>query len=180
MSEGFLCLQRISTIFKMMKTAKVEFDYKVFDSIKELNAADAGLLAAARKATKNSFAVFSNFKVGAAARLKNENEIMIGSNQENAAYPVGICAERALMASVASRFGNKVIETMAISYVNKNKGRKSNEPISPCGMCRQALVQYQVNTKHPIRLILSGQSGKVYMIKDAKNLLPLGFDGSML
>jgi cytidine deaminase len=163
-----------------MRTAKVEFDYQVFDSIKELNAADAELLDTARKATRNSFAIFSNFKVGAAARLKNEKEIMIGSNQENASYPVGICAERALMASVASRFGNKIIETMAVSYVNDNEGKKSDEPISPCGMCRQALVQYEVNTQHPIRLILSGSSGKVYIINEAKNLLPLGFDGSVL
>ena len=163
-----------------MNTAKVEFQYKVYDSIKELDAGDAALLNAARKATKNSFAKFSNFKVGAAARLKNEKEIMTGSNQENASYPVGICAERALLAAVASRFGNKTIETMAISYLNNNKGKKSSEPISPCGMCRQALVQYEVNTKHPIRLILSGQSGKVYLINEAKSLLPLQFDGSVL
>jgi len=163
-----------------MNKAKVEFDYKVYDSIKELTPADAELLNTARKATKNSFAIFSNFKVGAAARLKNEKEIMIGSNQENASYPVGICAERALMAAVASRFGTKVIEAMAVSYVNRNKGKKSTEPITPCGMCRQALVQYEVNTKNPIRLILSGSSGKVFVIDSAKFLLPLQFDGSAL
>ena len=163
-----------------MEKAKVEFDYKVYDSIKELTSADADLLNAARKATKNSFAIFSNFKVGAAARLKNEKEIMIGSNQENASYPVGICAERALLAAVASRFGNKVIEAMAVSYVNKNKGKKSSAPITPCGMCRQALVQYEVNTRQRIRLILSGSSGKVFIIDSAQFLLPLQFDGSAL
>ncbi|TMI62520.1 MAG: cytidine deaminase [Bacteroidetes bacterium] len=163
-----------------MKTAKLEFNYEVYNSSKELNTADAALLNAARKATKNSFARYSNFNVGAAAKLKDEKEIMIGSNQENASYPVSICAERGLMAAVAGKFGKKVIETMAISYVNKNKGKKSSEPISPCGMCRQALVQYEENTKHPIRLILSGKSGKVYVIAEAKHLLPLQFDGTKL
>jgi cytidine deaminase len=84
------------------------------------------------------------------------------------------------MAAVASRFGNKAIEAMAVSYVNNNKGKKSTEPISPCGMCRQALVQYEVNTKHPIRLILGGSSGKVFVIETANFLLPLQFDGSAL
>jgi cytidine deaminase len=163
-----------------MKTAKLEFRYEVYSNIGELDTTDAALLKAARKATRNSFARYSNFKVGAAAKLKGEKEFMTGSNQENASYPVGICAERALLAAVASRFGKKIIETMAISYVNANKGKKSNDPISPCGMCRQALLQQEVNTRHPVRLILSGQSGKVYIISRAKHLLPLQFDGSAL
>jgi cytidine deaminase len=163
-----------------MEKQKFEFQYLVFDSIKELNDDDAALLEAARKATENSFAKFSNFKVGAAARLEGEKAIMIGSNQENASYPVGICAERALLSAVASKFGTKVIKSMAISYVNGNKGKKSDMPISPCGMCRQALLQQEVNTGHPIRLILSGKTGKVYVIKEAQQLLPLHFDGSAL
>lgn len=156
------------------------FSYEVYSSIKELNTADAALLNAARKATINASAIYSNFNVGAAAKLKGEKEFMIGSNHENASYPVSICAERSLLAAVASRFGKKIIETMAISYVNKNKGKKSDVPISPCGMCRQALLQHEVNTKNPVRLILSGKSGKVYIIKEAKSLLPLQFDGSAL
>jgi cytidine deaminase len=163
-----------------MKKAESVFRYEVYNSIKELNAADAALLDAARKATKNSSAIYSNFKVGAAAKLKGEKEFMIGSNHENASYPVSICAERSLLAAVASKFGKKIIETMAISYENKNKGKKSADPISPCGMCRQALLQHEVNTKKPIRLILSGKTGKVYIINEAKSLLPLQFDGSAL
>ncbi len=163
-----------------MKKQKSEFYFLVYDSIKELNTDDAALLDAAKKATENSFAVFSNFKVGAAARVEGVKEIMTGSNQENASFPVGICAERSLLAAVASKYGKKIIKTIAISYVNKNKGKKSNEPISPCGMCRQALLQYEVNTGHPIRLILSGKSGKIFIIKEANYLLPLQFDGSAL
>jgi cytidine deaminase len=163
-----------------MKKAESIFTYEVYNSSKELNTADAVLLDAARKATKNSSALYSNFRVGAAAKLKGEKEFMIGSNHENASYPVSICAERSLLAAVASRFGKKVIETMAISYENKNKGKKSNDPISPCGMCRQALLQHEINTKQSMRLILGGKSGKVYIITGAKSLLPLSFDGSAL
>jgi len=163
-----------------MKKAESVFQYEVYNSIKELNASDADLLDAARKATKNSSAIYSNFKVGAAAKLKGEKDFMIGSNHENASYPVSICAERSLLAAVASKFGKKIIETMAISYVNTNKGKSSDEPISPCGMCRQALLQHEVNTKRQMRLILSGKSGKVYIINSAKSLLPLQFDGSAL
>ena len=161
-----------------MKTAKVEFDYLVFDSIKELDAADAELLDAARKATRNSFAIFSNFKVGAAARLKNEKEIMIGSNQENASYPVGICAERVLLGSASSLYPDIAIETMAISYQSKTV--KSDHPISPCGMCRQALQEFEGRMQKPIRLILSGMEGKVFIIKSASLLLPLAFTNEEL
>ena len=165
-----------------MQKNRIVFEWEEYDSIADLgNEEDRGLLLEARNATQHAFADFSNFRVGAAARVKGEKDIYYGSNQENASYPVGICAERALMASVASKFGSKkVIEVMAISYENANKGRKSNEPISPCGMCRQALVQYEGNTGHPIRLILSGKEGKVFIIKEANQLLPLGFDGSVL
>src|SRR5690242_4213266 len=114
-----------------MKEKKSEFTFKVYDSISELDPKDAELVRAARKATGKAFAKFSKFKVGAAARIKGIKEIHTGSNQENAAYPVGICAERALLAAVASKFGNKGIDTMAISYNNTNKGRSSSLPISP-------------------------------------------------
>jgi cytidine deaminase len=164
-----------------MKEKKSEFAFQVFDNINELDPKDAELVRAAREATKNSFAKFSNFKVGAAARVKGVKEIYTGSNQENAAYPVGICAERALLAAVASKFGNnKVIDTMAISYNNTNKGKSSEKPISPCGMCRQALLQYEENAKQPIRLLMSGKNGRVILVKEANFLLPLHFNSSSL
>jgi cytidine deaminase len=164
-----------------MQKRNIGFEYEEYDSIDDLEDADKTLLKAARKALDNAFADFSNFKVGAAGRVKDEKEIYIGSNQENASYPVGICAERSLLAAVASKFGTKkIIETMAVSYENVNPNKKSNIPISPCGMCRQALLQYETNTNTPIRMILSGKEGKVFIIKEAKQLLPLYFDGSAL
>jgi cytidine deaminase len=165
-----------------MQVRKLTLEWEEYNSIDDLgNPDDITLLNEAKKATQFAFAGFSNFKVGAAARVRGEKEIYIGSNQENASYPVGICAERSVLAAVASKFGSrKIIDAIAISYENANEGRKSDEPITPCGMCRQALVQYEVNAGQPIRLILAGKEGKVYVIKEARQLLPLGFDGSAL
>jgi cytidine deaminase len=155
-----------------MNKEDYHFSYEVYDSIADLNEPDALLLNEARKTTAAAYAPYSNFNVGAVAKLIN-GEIVKGTNQENASYPVGICAERSLLSSAASLFPNTAIHTMAISYDN-TKGI-SNRPISPCGMCRQALVEYEERVKQPIRLILSGQDGKVFIIKTANALLPLSF-----
>ena len=153
------------------------FSFEVYQSIDELPAADAALVSQARKVTANAYAPYSHFNVGAVAHLKN-GQTVTGTNQENAAYPVGICAERVLLSSAATLFPNMAIDTMAISYDNKNG--KSNHPISPCGICRQTLMEYEERVKQPIRLILSGLEGKIYIIKKASQLLPLSFGGDDL
>lgn len=155
-----------------MKEEKFEFQYKVFTDISELSEKDAWLLTEARNATKEAYAPYSNFQVGAVAMLA-DGGIVAGTNQENASYPVGICAERVLLGSVATMHPNIPIESIAISYYSDNV--KSDHPISPCGMCRQALLEYETRLNKPIRLILSGQEGKVYIIKTASLLLPFAF-----
>ncbi|HYM94334.1 MAG TPA: cytidine deaminase [Chitinophagaceae bacterium] len=160
-----------------MKESKYEFTYEVFTDISELNEKDAWLLAEARSATKEAYAPYSNFYVGAVAMLAN-GEIVMGTNQENASYPVGICAERVLLGSVATMHPNVPIESIAISYDSETG--KSDHPISPCGMCRQSLLEYETRLKKPIRLILSGQEGKVYIIKTASLLLPFAFTNKEL
>jgi cytidine deaminase len=155
-----------------MKKEDYRFSYEVYDSIADLNEQDALLLSEARKTTAAAYAPYSNFNVGAVAKLVN-GEIVKGTNQENASYPVGICAERSLLSSAASLFPDIAIEAMAISYDN-TKGT-SSKPISPCGMCRQALVEYETRVKQPIRLILSGQDGAVIIIEKADSLLPFSF-----
>ena len=155
-----------------MNKEEYRFEYDVFNSIEDLNEKDAWLLNEAREVTANAYAPYSNFHVGAVAKLTN-GEIVAGTNQENASYPVGICAERALLSSAASLYPNIAIDTIAISYDN-TRG-ESNRPISPCGMCRQALVEYEERVKQPIRLILSGLDGKVFIIEKANALLPLSF-----
>jgi len=156
---------------------KFEFEYDLLDDSNQLNKADQELLEAAKKATATAFAPYSNFKVGAAARLSS-NAIIIGSNQESASFPVGICAERTLLNSVGSQFPNQTINTIAISY--EPLGKPSVEPISPCGMCRQSLLDYENRFQSPIKIIMAGMSGKVMVLKSAIHLLPFGFDGSIL
>jgi len=149
-----------------------QFAYEVYNSVEDLNEQDAWLVNEAREVTANAYAPYSNFNVGAVAKLAN-GEIVAGTNQENASYPVGICAERVLLASAASLYPNIAIDTIAISYHNING--VSSHPISPCGMCRQSLVEYEERVKQPIRLILSGMDGKVIVVEKANLLLPLSF-----
>jgi len=160
-----------------MNKEEYRFGYDVYNSSDDLNAADAHLVKEAREITKAAYAPYSKFKVGAVARLSND-ELVIGTNQENASYPVGICAERVLLSAAATMHPNVAIDTIAISYDN-TKG-KSDRPISPCGMCRQSLVEYEERMNQPIRLILCGLQGKVFVIEKANALLPLSFGSADL
>ena len=155
-----------------MNKEKYQFSYEVYNSASELNVPDALLVKEAREITVAAYAPYSKFNVGAVARLVN-GELVAGTNQENASYPVGICAERVLLASAATIHPNIAIDTMAISY--NNTTGKSDHPISPCGMCRQSLVEYEERMNQPIRLILCGMEGKVIVVEKANSLLPLSF-----
>lgn len=148
------------------------FQFKVYNSSSDLTVDDKNLLEAARSITAKAYAPYSNFNVGAIAICSN-GETVTGTNQENASYPVGICAERVLLSSASMVQTNIPINTIAISYRNKNG--ESNHPVSPCGMCRQSLVEYEDRMGKPIRLILSGMEGKVYIVEKASHLLPLSF-----
>jgi len=160
-----------------MTAKKFEFEYDVYDDISQLSEEDAWLLREARAVTDQAYAPYSNFHVGAVAILEN-GEIVAGTNQENASYPVGICAERVLLGSVATLHAHVPIKSLAISYNSEEV--KSDHPISPCGMCRQALLEYESRLKKPIRLILGGMEGKVYIIKSSSQLLPFAFTSSEL
>jgi cytidine deaminase len=149
-----------------------KFSFEVYDSIDELSKEDAWLLNEAREVTHHAYAPYSHFQVGAVAKLKN-GKIVMGSNQENASFPAGLCAERVLLASTASQYPNVPIETIAISYQNNNS--RSNHPVAPCGICRQSLHEFETRLEQPIRLILAGMEGKVYIIPKASSLLPLAF-----
>lgn len=155
-----------------MKENKIEISYKVFDDTNELTEQDAWLLNEARKVTKQAYAPYSNFYVGAAAKLAN-GEVVTGTNQENASYPVGLCAERVLLASASILYPEIPVETMAVSYYSGNGNSK--QPIAPCGMCRQYLQEYEIRVKKPIRLILAGFEGKIFVFEKSSHLLPLGF-----
>lgn len=160
-----------------MTPNKFEFSYTVYDGSAELGAEDARLLEMARAVTANAYAPYSHFNVGAVALLVN-GETVSGTNQENASYPVGICAERVLLGTIATLHPKVPVHTIAISYNSKEV--ETDHPISPCGMCRQALLEYELRTGHPIRILLGGQEGRVYVIETVKHLLPFAFTGEQL
>ncbi len=155
-----------------MAKKEISITIEEFGSSSELSNDDQLLLDKARKGTSPSYSPYSNFKVSAVAKLAN-GELVSGTNQENASYPVGICAERTLLSAVAVLYPGMAIDTMAISYLNGNGS--SNQAISPCGICRQTLVEHEVRTGKSMRIILSGQEGNVLILPSAKSLLPLSF-----
>lgn len=160
-----------------MKEKKFEFNYTVYDNVDELPESKKSLLKEAREITQNAYAPYSRFQVGAVAKLSN-GELVKGSNQENASFPVGLCAERVLLATISSLHPGASIDSIAISY--KSAEQKSDHPISPCGICRQSLQEYEERTNHPVQLILGGMEGPVYVIDSVSKLLPLAFTSEEL
>ncbi|HYE53903.1 MAG TPA: cytidine deaminase [Chitinophagaceae bacterium] len=160
-----------------MNKETYQFSYDVYNSIEDLSEEDAWLLREAREVTQHAYAPYSHFQVGAVAKMAN-GEIVTGSNQENASFPVGLCAERVLLASASSIFPKVPISIIAISYNSTQVS--SDHPIAPCGICRQTLQEFEQRLKHPIRLILGGMTGKVIVIPQASSLLPLAFTGGEL
>ena len=158
-----------------MEHREVLFTYKTFLP-EELSEADRSLVQSASEACQYAYAPYSNFKVGAAI-LTDDNIVVIGSNQENSAYPIGQCAERVALYSLAHQYGRKVIDTIAVAVDNEQQ----LTPASPCGSCRQLLAEYRSYQTQPIRLLLSlANGGPVYEIRDVNDLLPLAFDGKFL
>jgi cytidine deaminase len=160
-----------------MNKTSYSFSYEVYNSADDLNKEDAWLLQHAKEVSKTAYAPYSHFQVGAAARLIN-GEIVKGTNQENASYPVGICAERVLLSAAATLYPQVPIESIAVSY--RSPLVKSDHPITPCGICRQSLQEYEQRVHNPIRLILGGLDGKIIVIEKASLLLPLSFASSDL
>ncbi len=151
--------------------------YTVYESIDDLDKDDAWLLREARSQTELSYAPYSNYHVAAVARM-NDGSIVHGTNQENASFPVGLCAERVLLAAVSSVSPGESIDTLAVSYNNHRDG--SDHPVAPCGICRQSLSEFEDRMKQPIRLILGGMTGEVFIFDSAKSLLPFTFEGNEL
>lgn len=160
-----------------MKRQELTFSYEVYDSAEELDREDAALLNEARAVTKNAYAPYSHFRVGAVAKLENGRTIS-GTNQENASFPAGICAERVLLSAASSLYPGVPVTTLAISYDSENGS--SDHPISPCGICRQSLNEFEQRTGRPIRLLLGGKKGNVYIIPVSSLLLPLAFTNDEL
>ncbi len=155
----------------------INITYSLLEDDSALSAEDNALLQEARSVTQNAYAPYSKFLVGAYAILENGEKVK-GTNQENASFPVGICAERTLLSAASSFFPGVAIKTIAISYDHTNG--TSSKPISPCGVCRQTLLEYESRQGESIRLILAGQDGKVIILDSVSSLLPLSFGSADL
>uniref|UniRef100_A0ABW7MT95 Cytidine deaminase n=1 Tax=Gaetbulibacter aquiaggeris TaxID=1735373 RepID=A0ABW7MT95_9FLAO len=160
-----------------MKEIKIESTIYVFDSLEELPKEVILLMNKAIEAREKAYAPYSNFSVGAALLLDN-NEIITGSNQENASYPSGLCAERTAIYYANSQYPNNKIVRMAITAGSKKN--KTTDPIPPCGACRQAIAEYEVKQESPIEIYFMGEIGKIAKSDSLANLLPFIFDKSVL
>lgn len=155
-----------------MKQITHSFDYQIFDSVHELQSSDRELLENAKNAISGSYAPYSHFHVGAAIKLAN-GMIITGSNQENMSFPAGLCAERVAVFAACSNFPDVPVAAIAVTAISDDF--EVSEPVPPCGMCRQAIVEYEMKFDNKIRVILGGQTGKVFVFHGMGTLLPLAF-----
>ena len=155
-----------------MKTVKLDINYTEYSSIDEMEPQDIELVKAAIEAQKGSYAPYSTFNVGAALRLE-DGTIVKGANQENAAYPSGLCAERTAMFAASASNPGKAMVSLAI--VGGFNGTLSEGPCSPCGSCRQVMAEYQTLGKRPMSVILFGTRQTLKFSK-VDDILPLIFD----
>ncbi|NNC69357.1 MAG: cytidine deaminase [Flavobacteriaceae bacterium] len=160
-----------------MKKISITSEFLVYESLAELSKADQQLMNHAIEARKKAYAPYSQFSVGAAILLDND-KIILGNNQENAAYPSGLCAERVAIYNAGANHPDSIIVKIAISA---NSAKKSvSQPVAPCGACRQTIAEYEIKQEKLIPILFMGESGKVVETESLKNLLPLGFDKSLL
>ncbi|GGW68727.1 cytidine deaminase [Winogradskyella epiphytica] len=160
-----------------MKELKIETTLEVYTDIAELPEDIQKLMRDAIDARDNAYAPYSKFNVGAAILLDN-GEVIIGSNQENASFPSGLCAERTAIYYAGAKYPKAKMLKMAISASSRNQ--VTNQPIPPCGACRQSIAEYEVKQELPIELYFMGAQGKVIKSKSLANLLPLLFESSSL
>jgi cytidine deaminase len=160
-----------------MQQTSILIPLQIFPDTLALDPEDAQLLEAARQATGHAYAPYSNFRVGAALRL-SDGSIITGSNQENASFPAGICAERVALSAVSAVSPGVAVTALALTYFNEMGD--SSRPISPCGICRQSLAEYEQRFGQPIRVILGGSTGEIFILEKATNLLPFAFSSQEL
>lgn len=160
-----------------MKNIEITTSAIIFKDISELATEDQMLMQQAILAREKAYAPYSKFSVGAALLLAN-GEIIFGSNQENAAYPSGMCAERVVIWSAGARFPGVAIQKLAISAKSANS--LVDKPVGPCGACRQSLFEYEFKQEQPFEILFMGEVGEVVKVPSVNSLLPFSFDNSYL
>ena len=158
-----------------MKEIKIETKMQLCQ-MDELSAEQQMLVNKAKEATANSYSPYSKFRVGAALKLAN-GEVVTGANQENASYPVGLCGERVALFAAQAQQPGQPVKTIAIAA--RNERGFTQEPVSPCGMCRQAIMEVEDRYKQPIEILLYGEDG-IFVVRSIADLLPLYFVGDAL
>ena len=153
-----------------MKELKITAKIQVYN-YNELNLVEKKLIDAAKEAVKRAYVPYSHFQVGAAVLLANQ-EIITGNNQENVAFPSGLCAERTTLFYANSRFPDTAVDTIAVAAYTH--GDFTDDPVTPCGACRQVILEAQNRYKHPVRIMLYGKKA-IYVIEQITDLLPLAF-----
>jgi cytidine deaminase len=160
-----------------MKEIKYEFILKVFDDLKSFSSVEKKLIEKAISARENADAKYSNFKVGSAVLLEN-GKIIKGSNQENAVFPLGLCAERVALSSAINNYPSIPVTALALSTQKKLK--KDEMAVFPCGICRQALVEQEARFGNKIKLYITGSNNKIFVIDSVSDILPFAFGDESL
>lgn len=160
-----------------MKKLEIKTVFYEYNSLEALEQEDKALMEAAVDIRKRAYAPYSQFRVGAAVLMEN-GTIVLGSNQENAAYPSGLCAERTAVFQAGALYPDQIIKKIAISA--SSDLRETKTPIPPCGACRQSLLEYETKQTEPIEMFFMGASGVVYKSPSIINILPFHFDKDSL
>jgi cytidine deaminase len=160
-----------------MRNITITSQFSAYSSLQELPTDIQNLMEQAVSVRKNAYAPYSKFRVGAAILLDN-GQIVLGSNQENAAYPSGLCAERVAIFHAGAIYPEAKIIKMAITAASDTNTTIS--PIPPCGACRQSIAEYETRQDTPIEIYFMGETGDIYMSESLKNLLPFMFDKKFL
>ena len=155
-----------------MTDRKIDISFEEYSSLSELNAEDRELAQAAIEGMRGSYAPYSHFNVGAAVRMSN-GQIVRGANQENAAFPSGLCAERTAMFAAGAKYLDKDMRSIALC--GGLYGKLTEEPATPCGACRQVMAQYQAKAGQPMSVIMVG-ARRIWKFEKVDDILPLIFD----
>ena len=157
----------------MIKTNELHISYKIYASFEDLDAVQQKIILQARNACARAYAPYSNFHVGAAFLL-DDGQIIEGNNQENAAYPSGLCAERTAIFYIGANFPTQKVEIMAVT-AHLASNHLDFLSISPCGACRQSVLEYEEKQKTPIKVLLSAKNGGFIELPSISSLLPFKF-----
>jgi cytidine deaminase len=160
-----------------MKKVKVSSGFTEFESAGQLEEVENTLLLKAREARDRAYAPYSEFKVGAAILMEN-GTIVTGNNQENAAYPSGMCAERVAAWSALSSYPG--IKILKVFIAARSENKTIDRPVSPCGSCRQTLAEYEIKQDQPIEVYFTGDTGVIMKADSVRDLLPFMFDNTLL